>query len=162
MSLLSQFPLNRTGVKTWPRQKGNKRKVQVRHRKGRKAKANAPPAQNRKKQRQKGKAKRSTAKGKAKRSAGSKPKKATAKGKAKAAAEIAGKAKGPLAEIAGKAKGPLVASGAALVVAVGGAAATAARPEKKVLGVKLPKQKRVKVRSKDLKKAAKSARKKLG
>lgn len=55
----------------------------------------------------------------------------------------------------GKAKIPLLAGGAAVVGTVGGIALGASRSGDKVLGVKLPKPKRVKLRSKDLSKVAK-------
>ncbi len=54
-----------------------------------------------------------------------------------------------------KAKIPLLAGGAAVVGTVGGIALGASRSGDKVLGVKLPKPKRVKLRSKDLSKVAK-------
>jgi len=54
-----------------------------------------------------------------------------------------------------KAKIPLLAGGAAVVGTVGGIALGASRSGDKVLGVKLPKPKRVKLRSKDLTKVAK-------
>jgi hypothetical protein len=57
---------------------------------------------------------------------------------------------------AGKAKVPLIAAGgAALVGAAGGAAYRATKSSSKVLGMKMPQGKRVKIRSKDLAKAAK-------
>jgi hypothetical protein len=55
----------------------------------------------------------------------------------------------------GKAKIPLLAGGAAVVGTVGGIALGASRSGDKVLGVKLPKPKRVKLRSKDLSNVAK-------
>jgi hypothetical protein len=55
----------------------------------------------------------------------------------------------------GKAKIPLLAGGAAVVGTVGGIAIGASRSGDKVLGVKLPKPKRVKLRSKDLSRVAK-------
>lgn len=55
----------------------------------------------------------------------------------------------------GKAKIPLLAGGAAVVGTVGGIALGASRSGDKVLGVKLPKPKRVKLRSRDLSKVAK-------
>lgn len=54
-----------------------------------------------------------------------------------------------------KAKIPLLAGGAAVVGTVGGIALGASRSGDKVLGVKLPKPKRVKLRSQDLSKVAK-------
>lgn len=54
-----------------------------------------------------------------------------------------------------KAKIPLLAGGAAALGTVGGIALGASRSGNKVLGVKLPKPKRVKLRSKDLTKVAK-------
>jgi len=54
-----------------------------------------------------------------------------------------------------KAKIPLLAGGAAVVGTVGGMALGASRSGDKVLGVKLPKSRRVKLRSKDLSKVAK-------
>jgi hypothetical protein len=55
----------------------------------------------------------------------------------------------------GKAKVPLLAGGAALVGAAGAAALTATRSGRKVMGVRMPQGKRVKIRSRDLRKAAK-------
>jgi len=57
--------------------------------------------------------------------------------------------------VAGKAKLPLLAGGAAVVGTVGGIAIGASRSGDKLLGVKLPKPKRVKLRSRDLSKVAK-------
>ena len=54
-----------------------------------------------------------------------------------------------------KARVPLLAGGAALAGTVGGVVLGATRSGGKVLGVKLPEPKRVKIRSKDLAKAAK-------
>jgi hypothetical protein len=54
-----------------------------------------------------------------------------------------------------KAVVPLVAGGAAIAGAVGGAALGAKRSGGKVLGVPMPKPKRIQFRTKDLKKAAK-------
>jgi hypothetical protein len=54
-----------------------------------------------------------------------------------------------------KARIPLLAGGAALAGTVGGVVLGATRSGGKVLGVKLPEPKRVKIRSKDLAKAAK-------
>jgi hypothetical protein len=59
------------------------------------------------------------------------------------------------AQAASKARIPLLAGGAALAGTVGGVVFGATRPGGKVLGVKLPESKRVKIRSKDLAKAAK-------
>jgi hypothetical protein len=56
---------------------------------------------------------------------------------------------------ASKAKVPLLAGGAVLVGAASGVAFGASRSGSKLLGVKLPEPKRVKIRSKDLAKAAK-------
>jgi hypothetical protein len=57
--------------------------------------------------------------------------------------------------IAGKATLPLIAGGAALAGVVGGAALGAKRSGSKVLGVPMPKPKRVQFRTQDLTKAAK-------
>lgn len=94
----------------------------------------------------------------------SKPKaKAKPKPKAKAA-KVAAKAKAaPKAltnghhpgKAIGKAKLPLLAGGAALVGAAGGMAYGATRSGAKVLGVKIPGPKRVKIKSSDLAKVAK-------
>lgn len=54
-----------------------------------------------------------------------------------------------------KAKIPLVAGGAAIAGTIGGVAIGASRSGGKVLGVQLPRPKRVNIRSKDLAKAAK-------
>jgi hypothetical protein len=59
------------------------------------------------------------------------------------------------AGIVGKAKLPLVASGAVLAGVVGGAALGAKRSGSKVLGIPMPKPKRVQFRTKDLREAAK-------
>jgi hypothetical protein len=57
--------------------------------------------------------------------------------------------------VTNKAKVPLLAGGAALIGVAGGAAMTAGKSGRKVMGVPLPQGKRVKIRSKDLRKAAK-------
>ncbi|HWI96273.1 MAG TPA: hypothetical protein VNS60_09445 [Solirubrobacterales bacterium] len=54
-----------------------------------------------------------------------------------------------------KAKIPLLAGGAAVAGTVGGLVLGASRSGDKVLGIKLPKSKRVKLRSRDFSKAAK-------
>jgi hypothetical protein len=59
------------------------------------------------------------------------------------------------AHVAGKAKVPLLAGGAALVGTVGGVVIGSTHSGDKVLGISLPKRKRVRIRSKDLAKAAK-------
>lgn len=59
------------------------------------------------------------------------------------------------AQATNKAKVPLLAGGAVLVGAAGGAALSSGRSGRKVLGVRMPQGKRVKIRSKDLRKAAK-------
>jgi hypothetical protein len=59
------------------------------------------------------------------------------------------------AQVASKAKIPLLAGSAALIGAAGGIAFGATRSGGKVLGVKMPSSKRVKIRSSDLAKAAK-------
>lgn len=71
---------------------------------------------------------------------------------AREAAKSAGKGVG---RATSRAKVPLVAGGAALIGAAGGAALTASKSGRKVMGVRMPQGKRVKVRSKDLRKAAK-------
>ncbi|HEY5977830.1 MAG TPA: hypothetical protein VIT85_08230 [Solirubrobacterales bacterium] len=60
-----------------------------------------------------------------------------------------------VSSVVGKAALPLVAGGAALAGVVGGAALGAKRSGRKVLGVPMPKPKRVQFRTKDLSKAAK-------
>jgi hypothetical protein len=72
------------------------------------------------------------------------------------AVENAGKDAGhATAQAASKAKIPLLAGSAALIGAAGGIAFGATRSGGKVLGVKMPASKRVKIRSSDLAKAAK-------
>jgi hypothetical protein len=68
------------------------------------------------------------------------------------AGKVAGQKTG---QAASKAKIPLLAGGAALAGAVGGVVIGANRSGGKVLGVNLPQPKRVRIRSKDLAKAAK-------
>lgn len=68
------------------------------------------------------------------------------------AVSTAGKGAG---QAAGKAKIPLLAGGAALAGTVGGVIIGSTHSGGKVLGIRLPKPQRVKVRSKDLAKAAK-------
>lgn len=58
-------------------------------------------------------------------------------------------------QAAGKAKIPLLAGGAAVAGTVGGIVIGASRSGDKFLGVKLPRSKRVKLRSRDLSKVAK-------
>ena len=60
-----------------------------------------------------------------------------------------------VSRVAGKATLPLIAGGAALAGVVGGAALGAKRSGSNVLGVPMPKAKRVQFRTKDLTKAAK-------
>jgi hypothetical protein len=59
------------------------------------------------------------------------------------------------AHVASKAKVPLLAGGAALVGTVGGVIVGSTHSGDKVLGISLPKRKRVRIRSKDLAKTAK-------
>lgn len=59
------------------------------------------------------------------------------------------------AQVASKAKIPLLAGGAALVGTVGGVVIGSTHSGDKVLGISLPKRKRVRISSKDLAKAAK-------
>lgn len=73
----------------------------------------------------------------------------------KEASHAVGKAGKEAGHAVSKAKIPLLAGGAAVVGTVGGIALGASRSGDKVLGVKLPKPKRVKLRSKDLSKVAK-------
>lgn len=73
----------------------------------------------------------------------------------KGAGHAVGKAGKEAGHAVGKAKIPLLAGGAAVVGTVGGIALGASRSGDKVLGVKLPKPKRVKLRSGDLSKVAK-------
>lgn len=58
-------------------------------------------------------------------------------------------------QVAGKAKVPLLAGGAAVAATVGGVMIGASRSGDKVLGVSLPRSKRVKLRSRDLSRVAK-------
>lgn len=74
---------------------------------------------------------------------------------AKAVRDAVGNAGKEAGHAVSKAKIPLLAGGAAVVGTVGGIALGASRSGDKVLGVKLPKPKRVKLRSKDLSKVAK-------
>jgi hypothetical protein len=74
---------------------------------------------------------------------------------AKAVRDAVGSAGKEAGHAVSKAKIPLLAGGAAVVGTVGGIALGASRSGDKVLGVKLPKPKRVKLRSKDLTKVAK-------
>lgn len=71
---------------------------------------------------------------------------------ARDAVKNAGKGVG---QVTSKAKVPLLAGGAALIGAAGGAALSAGKSGRKVMGVRMPQTKRVKIRSKDLRKAAK-------
>jgi len=74
---------------------------------------------------------------------------------AKAVRDAVGSAGKGAGHAVSKAKVPLLAGGAAVVSTVGGIALGANRSGDKVLGIKLPKTKRVKLRSKDLSKVAK-------
>jgi hypothetical protein len=74
---------------------------------------------------------------------------------AKAVRDAVGSAGKEAGHAVSKAKIPLLAGGAAVVGTVGGIALGASRSGDKVLGIKLPKPKRVKLRSKDLSKVAK-------
>ncbi|HEX6752641.1 MAG TPA: hypothetical protein VF093_03525 [Solirubrobacterales bacterium] len=76
-------------------------------------------------------------------------------GGAKAARDAVRSAGKDAAHVANKAKVPLLAGGAALVGTVGGVVLGSTHSGDKVLGISLPKRKRVRVRSKDLAKAAK-------
>jgi hypothetical protein len=76
-------------------------------------------------------------------------------GGAKAARDAARSAGKEAAHVVSKAKIPLLAGGAALVGTVGGVLIGSTRSGDKVLGVSLPKRKRVRINSKDLAKAAK-------
>lgn len=76
-------------------------------------------------------------------------------GGAKAARDAVRSAGKDAAHVAGKAKVPLLAGGAALVGTVGGIVIGSTRSGDKVLGISLPKRKRVRISSKDLAKAAK-------
>jgi hypothetical protein len=89
-----------------------------------------------------------TSKAKAKKPAQSKPAKKPAQSKP---AQSNGNGAHPVS----KAKIPLLAGGAAVVGTVGGIALGASRSGDKLLGVKLPKPKRVQLRTKDLSKVAK-------
>ncbi len=96
---------------------------------------------------------KSTGSAKATRNGGSKSSPTKAIGKAVGSAgKDAGHATG---EAARKARIPLLAGGAAIAGTVGGVVLGATRSGGKVLGVKLPAPKRVKIRSSDLAKAAK-------
>jgi hypothetical protein len=102
------------------------------------------------------------AKSKAKPKAAGKTKKKTSNGAGDSAKAVrdtvasAGKDAGhATAEAASKAKVPLLAGSAALIGAAGGVVFGATRSGGKVLGVKMPASKRVKIRSSDLAKAAK-------
>lgn len=74
---------------------------------------------------------------------------------AKAVRDAIGSAGKGAGQAAGKAKVPLLAGGAAVAGTVGGIVLGASRSGDKMLGVKLPRSKRVKVSSRDLSKAAK-------
>lgn len=76
-------------------------------------------------------------------------------GGAKAARDAVRSAGKDAAHVASKAKIPLLAGGAALVGTVGGVVLGSTRSGEKVLGISLPKRKRVRISSKDLAKAAK-------
>jgi hypothetical protein len=76
-------------------------------------------------------------------------------GSAKAVRDVVSSAGKEAGQAASKARGPLLAGGAALVGTVGGVVIGATHSGDKMLGVSLPKPKRVKIRSKDLTKAAK-------
>lgn len=76
-------------------------------------------------------------------------------GGAKAARDVVRSAGKDAAHVAGKAKIPLLAGGAALVGTVGGVVIGSTHSGDKVLGISLPKRKRVRLSSKDLAKAAK-------
>ena len=82
-----------------------------------------------------------------------KPRATKAKPKAKASRN--GSPKTNQGQAVSRAKVPLLAGGAALAGTVGGVVFGATRSGGKVLGVTLPKSKRVKIRSKDLARAAK-------
>lgn len=73
---------------------------------------------------------------------------------AKAVRDAVGSAGKEAGQAVGKAKIPLLAGGAAVAGTVGGLVLGASRSGDKVLGVKLPKAKRVKLSSRDLSKAA--------
>jgi hypothetical protein len=74
---------------------------------------------------------------------------------AKAVRDAVGSAGKEAGHAVSKAKIPLLASGAAVAGTVGGLVLGASRSGDKVLGVKLPRSKRVKLSSRDLSKAAK-------
>jgi hypothetical protein len=74
---------------------------------------------------------------------------------ARAVRDAVGSAGKEAGHAVGKAKLPLLAGGAAVAGTVGGLVLGASRSGDKVLGVKLPKSKRVKLRSRDFSKAAK-------
>ena len=74
---------------------------------------------------------------------------------AKAVRDAVGSAGKEAGHAVSKAKIPLLAGGAAVAGTVGGLVLGASRSGDKVLGVKLPKSKRVKLRSRDFSKAAK-------
>jgi hypothetical protein len=74
---------------------------------------------------------------------------------AKAVRDAVGSAGKEAGHAVSKAKIPLLAGGAAVAGTVGGLVLGASRSGDKVLGIKLPRSKRVKLRSRDLSKAAK-------
>jgi hypothetical protein len=74
---------------------------------------------------------------------------------AKAVRDAVGSAGKEAGHAVGKAKIPLLAGGAAVAGTVGGLVLGASRSGDKVLGIKLPRSKRVKLRSRDFSKAAK-------
>ena len=74
---------------------------------------------------------------------------------AKAVRDAVGSAGKEAGHAVSKAKIPLLAGGAAVAGTVGGLVLGASRSGDKVLGIKLPKSKRVKLRSRDFSKAAK-------
>jgi hypothetical protein len=74
---------------------------------------------------------------------------------AKAVRDAVGSAGKEAGHAVSKAKLPLLAGGAAVAGTVGGLVLGASRSGDKVLGIKLPKSKRVKLRSRDFSKAAK-------
>ena len=78
-----------------------------------------------------------------------------AQGDAKAIRDAVSSAGKEAGQAVSKAKIPLLAGGAALAGTVGGVVIGSTRSGGKVLGISLPKPKRVKIRSKDLAKAAK-------
>ena len=104
----------------------------------------------------------SKAKTKAKAKATRKPKSGQSNGAAngvgdgaKAVRDAVGSAGKEAGHAVSKAKIPLLAGGAAVAGTVGGLVLGASRSGEKVLGVRLPKSKRVKLRSRDFSKAAK-------